>query len=123
MNIVGEKMDEQRTQMAKRLRDAREYLGLSQDDVAGALGISRPAVTNIESGARKVEALELDKLAKLYGRPVQFLLTGEEPVAGDEGIHFLARAIHGLSEHDLDEVSRFAEFLKRSPKQGVRGDR
>ncbi|WP_257814216.1 helix-turn-helix domain-containing protein [Burkholderia glumae] len=119
---TNDQMDDQRLQMAKRLREAREYLGLSQDEVANALGISRPGVTNIESGARKVEALELDKLAKLYGRPVQFLLTGEEPVANDARVEFLARAVHGLSEHDLDEVSRFAEFLKRSPKQAKRGE-
>ncbi|RQT56334.1 XRE family transcriptional regulator [Burkholderia cepacia] len=119
---TNDPIDEQRLQMAKRLREAREYLGLSQDEVANALGISRPAVTNIESGVRKVDALELDKLAKLYGRPVQALLTGGEPEANDARVEFLARAIRGLSERDLNEVSRFAEFLKSSPKQAKRGE-
>ena len=103
----------QREEMATRLKDAREYLGLSQDDVATALGISRPAVTNIESGNRKVEAIELDRLSKLYGRPVNFFLTGETEEA-PEKVAFYARTFKGLSEKDFDEVVRFAEFLRAS---------
>lgn len=101
--------------LAGRLREAREYVGMSQDDVAAVLGVSRPAVTNLESGARKVEAVELDKLSKLYGRSVSYLLHGEaEPK--DEKVAFLARATQGLTERDLDELARFAAFLRNSPK-------
>ncbi|KIX36900.1 helix-turn-helix domain-containing protein [Burkholderia pseudomallei] len=104
-----------RSQLAQRLRDAREYAGLSQEEVASALGISRPAVTNIEAGLRKVEAVELDKLSTLYGRTVQYLLTGETRV--DEGrLAFLARATHGLTERDLEELGRFAAFLRNTPR-------
>lgn len=115
--MTSSKKDEQRAEMSERLRLAREYVGLTQEDVAGALGISRPAVTKIESGARKVESTELRALASLYRRTMEYLLTGKEPAPnGPEQLAFLARAIKGLSEHDLDEVARFAEFLKQSPK-------
>ncbi|MBH3341593.1 helix-turn-helix transcriptional regulator [Pseudomonas mendocina] len=107
-------MDEQdRLRLAERLRDAREYVGLSQDEVAQALGLSRPAVTNIESGNRKVEAVELSKLAKLYRKSIEYLMTGRDPLpSGPTQLAFLARAVHGLSQQDIDEVARFAEFLK-----------
>ncbi len=109
--------DEQRASMAERLRQAREYVGLSQEEVAIALGISRPAVTNIESGSRKVEATELNTLARMYRRTLEYLLTGRDPApSGPEQLAFLARAVKGLSDRDLDEVARFAEFLKQSPK-------
>ena len=103
----------QREAMAVRLKDAREYLGLSQDDVATAIGISRPAVTNIESGNRKVEAVELAQLAKLYGRPVNYLLSGENEEV-PEKFAFYARTFKDLSAKDLDEVARFAGFLRAS---------
>lgn len=103
----------QREAMATRLKDAREYLGLSQDDVAAVLGISRPAVTNIESGNRKVEAVELDQLAKLYGRPVNYFLSGANEELPEKAA-FYARTFKDLSEKDLDEVARFAEFLRAS---------
>ncbi|EMB2835663.1 helix-turn-helix transcriptional regulator [Pseudomonas aeruginosa] len=105
--------DEDRLQLAERLKEAREYVGLSQDDVANVLGLSRPAVSNIESGSRKVEATELNKLAKLYRKSLDYLMTGRDPLpSGPEQLGFLARAVKGLSQQDLDEVARFAEFLK-----------
>lgn len=114
MNVRDE-TEEQRLAMAQRLREAREYVGLSQEDVAQALNLSRPAITNIESGTRRVEAVELDKLATLYRQSVNFLLTGDEPIgAAPEQVAFLARALKGLSEKDVQEVARFAAFLKRS---------
>lgn len=115
--------DQRRLQIAARLREAREYLGISQDEVASVLGISRPAVTNIESGSRKVEAVELDELARLYGRPVSYFLEGEQQRAQQERVEFLARKLSGLSQKDLLEVERFAEFLRTSPKKkpGGRG--
>jgi transcriptional regulator with XRE-family HTH domain len=110
--------EEQRMAMSQRLREAREYVGLSQEDVARALNLSRPAITNIESGTRRVEAIELDKLASLYRQHVTFLLTGEESVAATpEHVAFLARALKGLSERDVQEVARFATFLKRSSEE------
>lgn len=112
--------DEQRLSLAQRLRESREYVGLSQEDVATALGISRPAVTKIEAGTRKVEAVELDKLSHLYGQNVHYLLTGES-LTSDSRLDFLARATSGLSEHDLKELVRFAEFLRSSGKSSRRG--
>lgn len=62
-----------------KLREAREHLGLSQDDVAKRLEVPRTALSHIESGQRRVDALELKRLAELYKRPVSFF-TGEAPV-------------------------------------------
>ena len=114
-SAAGDDDEDKRMQLARRLREAREYVGLSQEEVAFALAISRPAVGNIEAGARKVEAIELDKLSALYGRTVDYFLAGEvQP--DDTRIAFLARATKGLSEQDMDELARFATFLKNAPK-------
>ncbi|VWD48499.1 HTH-type transcriptional regulator ImmR [Burkholderia aenigmatica] len=102
-------------QLGRRLREAREYVGLSQEEVAFALSVSRPAVGHIESGMRKVEALELNKLSELYGRTVDYLLTGNVS-HGDTRLAFLARATKGMSDNDMEELARFAAFLKNSPK-------
>ncbi|VVD26532.1 helix-turn-helix domain-containing protein [Paraburkholderia dioscoreae] len=104
-----------RLQLGRRLKEAREYVGLSQEEVAFALSVSRPAVGHIESGTRKVEALELNKLSELYGRTVDYLLTGNAP-SGDTRVAFLARATKGMSDSDMDELARFAAFLRNSPK-------
>jgi transcriptional regulator with XRE-family HTH domain len=112
--------DAQRQQLAQRLREAREYVGMSQDEVAAALGVSRPAVTNIESGTRKVEAIELEQLSALYGKSVESLLSGGG-TQQDARVAFLARATQGLSDKDLEELGRFAAFLRNAPKKKRKG--
>jgi len=98
-------------QLARRLREAREYLNLSQQFVADRTGIPRSAVSDIERGARKVDSLELRKLARLYMFPVGYFLGEEE--AGDD-VRMLARAVTDLTEDDRAEVVRFAQFLRYS---------
>jgi transcriptional regulator with XRE-family HTH domain len=102
--------EERQRQLAARLREAREYLGLSQQFVADQTGIPRVAVSAIENGKRKVEALELEGLARLYQYPVTYFLDGalDEPAS----VRALAREAKGLSERDREEVLRFAQFLK-----------
>jgi transcriptional regulator with XRE-family HTH domain len=109
--------EDDRKVMGDRLREAREYLGFSQEEVANYLGVSRSALSNIESGSRKVEALELKKLASLYKRPATHFTgeNAEEPSFGDDVAH-LARKASELSEEDRAELGRFADFL-RAKKQ------
>ena len=105
--------------LAERLREARDYVGLSQEMVAEHLGVPRPAVSSIERGTRKVSSLELKQLAALYRRPVAFLLgTDTETEAAMDGDSFagaLFRATQELDESDRDQVLRFAEFLRQGP--------
>ena len=111
------KSDLERAEMARLLKEAREYLELQQDEVARELGVPRTAISLIESGQRKVEALELQKLARLYQKPVGYF-TGEE--AADVGLPLqvahLARAASKLSNRDRDELTRFAEYLRARSK-------
>jgi|SRR5262245_59140654 transcriptional regulator with XRE-family HTH domain len=103
--------DHERIRLAEKLRQVREYLALSQDEVAKALGIPRAAISLIESGQRRVEALELKKFAAMYERPLSYF-TGEEPVPSlPEEVEHLARTASKLSTRDREELSRFAEFL------------
>lgn len=92
-----------------RLREAREVIGLTQGDVAGALGIPRTSVIAMESGRRKVTGLELRRLARLYRRDVAWLLGDDpKPVAADAA---LFRATEALAPEDREQVLRFAQFL------------
>jgi transcriptional regulator with XRE-family HTH domain len=102
-----------REKLGAGLRSAREYLGLSQEEVAKYLGIPRTALSLVESGQRGIDALEIKKLAQLYKRPVASF-TGEtvsKETLRKEVAH-LARAAESLSDVDLKELSRFAEYLR-----------
>jgi len=102
-----------RRRLGTRLRDARRYLGLKQEEVAGYLKLPRTALSDIESGQRRVEAIELTRLARLYRQSVAYL-TGEDEGAATlpADVAHLARQVAALSEADREEVGRFAEFLR-----------
>ena len=78
-----------REQIATRLRELRESLGITQAVVARELGVHRPAVSEIEAGRRAVTAEELYRLASLYGASVSELLAGT-PAEADEAAELLA---------------------------------
>jgi len=108
---VSKEIDRQ--DLARRLKEAREYLELSQDEVAGVLNVPRSAISLIEAGQRRVEALELQRLAAIYQRPIGYF-TGEnpEPAALPETVQHLARTAAKLTDRDREELQRFAEFLQ-----------
>lgn len=112
-----EDVSDDRKQMGERLKEAREYLGFSQDQVATFIGVPRSAISLIETGQRKVDAIELKKLAGLFKRPVSHF-TGEEveDVFDSADVQHLARKVSSLSEDDREELSRFADFLRARKK-------
>lgn len=99
-------------QLGERLRGAREYLGLSQEDVAEHMGLSRPAISNVESGKRKVSTFELTRFAQLYRRPYEYFLGETDELVDDEVSGALFRTAQELSDSDKEQVLRFAQFLR-----------
>lgn len=97
MNSYGEK-----------LRAAREFLGLTQEQVASTLGLTRNIIVNIENDKRAIKSDELYKFSKLYG------ITMEEIVAEDREIdvksQMFARGFETLSEKDQQEIINLIKF-------------
>ena len=112
MGSTSEESDFDRIKLGKRFREARKYFGLSQAVVAGRLGIPRTALSQIESGRRKIDALELKKIAELYRLPVSYFTDETSAVAGvvQDDAKF-ARSVARLSKHDREELGRFADYL------------
>lgn len=95
-----------------KLKDIREYLNLSQQYVSDRTGIPRSAVSDIERGERKVDSLELKKLAGLYRKPVGYFLDEDDASAGGEhAIAALMRNLTMMTEENRKAIQAFAEFL------------
>lgn len=52
--------------IGEKLKNARKVLGLTQEEVANKLNISRNTLSNIENGNRSILVSELEEFAKLY---------------------------------------------------------
>ena len=111
----------ERRALGERLREARKYLGLKQEEVATYLKIPRTALSDIEAGQRRVEAIELTRLARLYRQSVGYFTAEDEAAASyAPDVAHLARAASELSVRDREELGRFADYL-RSRSAGARG--
>ena len=68
---------------------------------------------DIERGMRRVDSLELKKIARLYSLPTTYFL--DENADADVGEHALAglpRALAGLTDGDVAEVLEYAKYLR-----------
>lgn len=63
-----------------RLAEARKLRGITQEDAAEHLGMSRPTFIAMEKGIRAAKDTEIVKLAALYGMPVHRFVRTIEPV-------------------------------------------
>lgn len=58
----------------EKIKELRARFGMSQQELAGKLGISRPAVSQIEKGERRIAAEELIKLSEVFNLSIDSLL-------------------------------------------------
>jgi transcriptional regulator with XRE-family HTH domain len=104
--------------LGQRIREAREYLGLSQELVADQLGVPRASVSAMETGKRKVSSIELHHLARLFKRPLSYFFDETESIqaqdTGDETLRALFRTTRALSDEDRQQVLKFAQFLRHA---------
>ena len=91
-------------ELGRRIRQARESCGMTQDEVAEKLGVSRPVVVQIEQGKRPVSGLELQTLAYLFARDIRDLLADE--FAEDDVVHALFRSHGDVGEDGVKEALR-----------------
>lgn len=61
------------------MKSLRIEKGLSQEQIAKTIGVSRPTYTAIEAGKQKLDIEEAQKLTNLFGIGVDELLSGNTP--------------------------------------------
>lgn len=104
-------MTDDDTALAVRLRTIRERLGFSQDDVASLTGQPRPVVSNWETGVRRPNSHQLDKLAKIYRTSLDELLGGYSEDKPDFESLMFRDAGDRLDAKGRFEIQRFLAFL------------
>jgi len=85
-------------ELGRRLKIARENAGLTQEEVAQELGLSRGALAQLEGGMRPPNSLQLAKLAELYGREVGDFLKADFEETQRDALAALFRADPQLAE-------------------------
>ena len=107
-------MSDERTMqdiLSTRLKEAREYRGFSQEDIARYLGVPRSAVSLIENGSRRVSATELSRLASLYQTTMESLTGQDSEESEPDSVRMVARA----RRRTLRDGSRRSAALRPIP--------
>jgi len=113
-------MEKRDSDIGDRIREAREYVGLTQQQVADAIALPRSAVSDIERGKRKLTTDELKSLSFVLKHPASFFLGDESEAELD--IVVLARTAQSLTDNDRQELIRFAKFLEYQNSTKKRGE-
>ena len=93
-----------------RLKKAREYLGVSQRDVAKAIKIGNSTYANYESGNREPSLETLAMLAKLYDVKSDWLIG----LTSDSGLNAMRQVIEERErEKMLKQLEKEAELARR----------
>lgn len=92
----------------ERLKAAREFLGLTQEQVASTLNMTRNMIVNIENNNRKINSDELYKFSKLYGISMEDIVSDEKEL--NMNIPTFARSFESLSDKDQQEILNLINF-------------
>jgi Zn-dependent peptidase ImmA (M78 family)/DNA-binding XRE family transcriptional regulator len=103
-------------EISRRIKAAREGAGLTQKQVALSVGIPRTSVVQIEAGKRAVSSLELEKIARLFGRRISEFVDeaplGVDPVAALLHAAQLSAQSSGLAR----ELRRLANLAREATR-------
>jgi Zn-dependent peptidase ImmA (M78 family)/transcriptional regulator with XRE-family HTH domain len=71
-----------------RVRQAREFKGLSQTQLAKELGVSQPTVANYERDIHETPVNALELISRITGFPPTFFRLGDPPPVATETVRF-----------------------------------
>ena len=95
---------------SEKLMDLRRKSGLSQEQLADRLGVTRQSVSKWESGTAMPELVKLNSLSDIFGVSVDYLVKDylEEPESADGGDDLSAQQAVRL-EKKVDELTNYVK--------------
>lgn len=110
----------------ENLKALRQSLGLTQEEVAGRLGVTRQTVSSYESGRTRPDLDTLKRLAEVYDTDIQAILYGSSPeqkrrrrVKGAAALSLAAAAVCGLVYAIPIWISNTWFWLEEGPLDGA----
>lgn len=112
--------------LPERLAQIRKQRGLSQYELADALGFSRGQIGNYEQGTRRPDPTTLQQIADYLHVSVDYLLGRDEADSGnseaeDPELEVLFRNLKELDANDRAIIMAIARERKRQREQSNQG--
>ncbi|MFI8854087.1 helix-turn-helix domain-containing protein [Streptomyces sp. NPDC053499] len=97
-------------EIGARVAEARSERGVTQAQLAATVGLDRTALAKIESGSRRVAAVELVAIARELGRRVEWFVAETPPALASYRRGTSGVAVQAI-DTELDALVRDAEFV------------
>lgn len=101
--------------VARQIRALRQGYnsgeGLSQEKLAEKVGVAPNTISRWETGAYHPDLMDLEKLARFFGKSILYFFPTEEAPA-DENLMALLHTAKELPPEDLEELRHYAEFRR-----------
>ncbi|WP_240325962.1 helix-turn-helix domain-containing protein [Pseudomonas syringae] len=111
-------------EIGARLREQRNESGLTQDQLAVRLGVSKRTVGNYESGTSDAPAAYLSTVARELGFDVMYILNGVRTTLGSGDLSevedVMIRQYRTIPEHDQHAIRRFLKAMADDVKAPTR---
>lgn len=96
--------------IATNLKELRQISHYTQQEIAQALGITRSAYSNYESGEREIPYDVLEKASDFYGCEMTLLFEDNKNIK--DLIFASAFRIEGIMPEDAVEIAHFKDIVK-----------
>jgi Zn-dependent peptidase ImmA (M78 family)/DNA-binding XRE family transcriptional regulator len=102
-------------QIGRRIKDARENLGISQEELARQMGYTSPAtISHFETGNRKVSVGDLQHISKILGIPLELFFESKDTTSTMQQFRLRAKKVRPAAREAV------ASFLAFAQKHGQR---
>ncbi len=104
--------------IGQKIQAAREEKGMTQVDLAGALGITQAALSNYELGKRRLYIHQIEAIADVLEKSISYFIEGGESTAGSEISSssneeelLRNRIVDRISRLDKDDLTSVGEYI------------
>ena len=112
-------------EIGRKLQNAREEAGLSQQELAKMLECTQSALSNYELGKRRVYLAEIERIGKVLGKPVNYFLEG---VSDDQSNQddlkmiletpYIKKIIYALKDMKLSQMKSVLDYINWKKNEG-----
>ena len=103
--------------LGKRLRRRRRLLGLTQQQLASAVGVRFQQIQKYECGANRISAARLWELAEALEVPINYFYEGLEAEAGSDATEAVKRSEQVLARKETLDLVRAYYKLGERPRR------
>ena len=105
-------------EIGRKIQIAREERGLTQMDLAQALGITQAALSNYELGKRRLYLQQIEQIAAILGKRLDFFIQeenggpGTAPPGGEHELRDLYEKISRLGPPEIRLLKDYLDYLQ-----------